>query len=56
MKTKNEIGLGTVENIVEKGENAGYNIVTSIFSFPHNIFKMPTSEVVKTRDCEVKSY
>ena len=38
---------GWVENILRKGENAGYQH----FSFSHNIFLL---RVVKTRDCVVK--
>ena len=37
MNKKLKFGLGRVENIVGKGENAG----TSIFSFSHNVFKSP---------------
>ena len=34
-----------VENIVGKGENAGIKVlVTSIFSFSHNVFKRPLSQ------------
>ena len=36
-----------IENIVGKGENAGYQhflLVTSIFSFSHNVFKMFLSQ------------
>ena len=34
---KMEFDLGRLENIMGKGENAGYQ-VTSIFSFSHNVF------------------
>ena len=40
-----------IENIVGKGENAGY----SIFSFSHNVFSKDLFfRVVKSRDCVVK--
>ena len=41
-----------VENIVGKGENAGYHI----FSFSHNVFKGLFVRVVKSQDCVVKGY
>ena len=34
-----ELLLDKEENIVGKGENAGYHLVTSIFSFSHYAFK-----------------
>ena len=40
---KLKFALVRVENIVGKAENAGY-LVTSIFSFPHNVFKRLLSQ------------
>ena len=37
MNEKLKLGLGRVEKILGKGENASYS--TSIFSFFHNVFK-----------------
>ena len=47
-----EFFYGVVENIVEKEKM----MVTSIFSFSHNVFKEYFLRVVKSLDCVVKSY
>ena len=52
---KQKFFLGWVENIAGKGENAGYQLVTSIFSFSHKVLKGCLCRVVKIRDCVVKS-
>ena len=49
---KLKFNLKRVENIVGKGEM----LVTSIFSFSHNVFKGFFPKVVKTRDCFAKGY
>ena len=46
---KLKFALGKVENIVEKGNNAGYQ---HFFSFSHNVFKSQFFvSVIKSRDC-----
>ena len=44
--------LGRVENIVGKGENAGYQR----FLLFHNVLKGFLSRVIKSPDCVVKGY
>ena len=45
--------LGRVENILEKGENAGF---PHFLLFPKMFSKALFLMVVKSRDCVVKSY
>ena len=49
---KFRFGLGRVQNIVGKGENAGYQ---HFLLFPTMFSKGAYSRVIKIRDCEVKS-
>ena len=46
-----KFGLGRVENIVGKGENAGYQ---HFLLFPQ-CFQKPCFRIVKSQDCVVKS-
>ena len=48
---KLKFDLERVENIMGKGENAGYQH----FHLFHNVFKGFLNRVVKSRDCVVKS-
>ena len=52
MTEKLKFVLGKVENIVEKGENAGYQ---HFLLFPTMFSKGFPFKVVKSRDCVVKS-
>ena len=49
-------GGGIVENILEKGENAGYQCWLPVFSpFPLMFSKASFLRVIKIQDCVVKS-
>ena len=50
---KSKLVLGRAENIVGKGENAGYQ---HFFPFPTMFSKAFSFRVVKSQDCVVKDY